>query len=137
MDSADMTPPSPDGLSSEPQATMVERGPVPSQVPNLLRVSPMDTTTATDVETSITDPVVRSDSFVRFSLLNKGILHSHSKITLQITAPDAEDRFLPPTVGAHGLISRCALKVGTKTLQEIDGYNYLSGYKQMFISNEH
>jgi hypothetical protein len=137
MDSADMTPPSADGLSSEPQATMVERGAVPSQVPNLLRVSPMDTTTATDVETSITDPVVRSDSFVRFSLLNKGILHSHSKITLEITAPDAEDRFLPPTVGAHGLISRCALKVGTKTLQEIDGYNYLSGYKQMFVSNEH
>ena len=137
MDSADMTPPSPDGLSSEPQATMVERGAVPSQVPNLLRVSPMDTTTATDVETSITDPVVRSDSFVRFTLLNKGILHSHSKITLEITAPDSEDRFLPPTVGAHGLISRCALKVGTKTLQEIDGYNYLSGYKQMFVSNEH
>ena len=136
MDSADMTPPSDAADGQEPQATMVERAPVPPNVPNLLRVSPMETTTATDVETSITDPVVRSDTFVRFSLLNKGILHSHSKITLQITAPDAEDRFLPPTVGAHSLISRCALKVGTKTLQEIDGYNYLSAYKQMFLSNE-
>lgn len=138
MDSANMTPPPADGADGqEPQATMVERAEVPPNVPNLLRVSPMDTTTATDVETSITDPVVKSDSFVRFTLLNKGILHSHSKITLQITAPDAEDRFLPPTVGAHSLISRCALKVGTKTLQEIDGYNYLSAYKQMFVSNEH
>jgi len=137
MDSADMTPPADGADGQEPQATMVERGAVAPDVPNLLRVSPMDTTTATDVETSITDPVVRSDSFVRFTLLNKGILHSHSKITLQITAPDGEDRFLPPTVGAHGLISRCALKVGTKTLQEIDGYNYLSGYKQLFVSNEH
>jgi len=135
---SDMTPPSQSGgLSTEPQATMVERGAVPAQVPNLLRVSPMDTTTSTDVETSITDPVVRSDSFVRFTLLNKGILHSHSKITLQLKDLDGSDRFLPPTVGAHSLISRAALKVGTKTLQEIDGYNYLSAYKQMFVSNEH
>ena len=132
-----MTPPPSGQDAQEPQATMVERAPVAPNVPNLLRVSPMDTTTATDVETSITDPVVKSDSFVRFTLLNKGILHSHSKITLEITAPDAEDRFLPPTVGAHSLISRAALKVGTKTLQEIDGYNYLSAYKQMFVSNEH
>jgi len=121
----------------EPQTTMVERAPVGAQVPNLLRVSPMDTTTATDVETSITDPVVKSDSFVRFTLLNKGILHSHSKITLEVTAPDANDRFYPPTAGVHSLISRASLKVGTKTLQEIDGYNYLSAYKQMFLSNEH
>ena len=133
--SPNMTPPA-DG-DQEPQATMMERAPVPAGVPNLLRVSPMDTMTATDVETSITDPVVKSDSFVRFTLLNKGILHSHSKITLQLTAPDAENRYLPPTVGAHSLISRAALRVGTKTLQEIDGYNYLSAYKQMFISNEH
>lgn len=137
MDPADMTPPSDGPSGQEAQETMVERSEVPPNVPNLLRVSPMETTTATDVETSITDPVVKSDSFVRFTLLNKGILHSHSKITLQLTAPDGLDRFLPPTVGAHSLISRCALKVGTKTLQEIDGYNYLSGYKQMFVSNEH
>jgi len=133
--SPNMTPPT-DG-DQEPQATMTERAPVPAGVPNLLRVSPMDTMTATDVETSITDPVVKSDSFVRFTLLNKGILHSHSKITLELTAPDGSNRFLPPTVGAHSLISRAALRVGTKTLQEIDGYNYLSAYKQMFVSNEH
>jgi hypothetical protein len=29
------------------------------------------------------------------------------------------------------------LKVGTKTLQEIDGYNFLTAYKSMFINNEH
>ena len=57
MDSADMTPPPPSGQDGadgqEPQATMVERAPVAPNVPNLLRVSPMETTTATDVETSI------------------------------------------------------------------------------------
>ena len=51
MDSADMTPPSDGPSGQEPQGTMVERSAVAPDVPNLLRVSPMDTTTATDVET--------------------------------------------------------------------------------------
>ena len=119
--------------------TMVVREPVAPNVPDLLRVSPMDTTTATDVETSILDPVVSSDSFCRFVFLNKGILHSHSKITLAATAlaDPTGSRFYPVNIGIQSLISRCALKVGTKTLQEIDGYNYLSAYKDMFVNNEH
>ncbi len=127
----------PDNFDGEVQESMVERQAVSPNVPNLLRVSPMDTTTSTDVETSILDPVVKSDTFCRFVFLNKGILHSHSKITLGLTAPDANTRFYSPNVGIHQLISRCALKIGTKTIQEIDGYNFLSAYKSMFISNEH
>jgi len=132
-----MPPPDTSDAVEDPQDTMVERAPVAPNVPNLLRVSPMDTTTATDVETSILDPAVKSDTFCRFVFLNKGILHSHSKIALSITAPDANSRFYAPQVGVHQLISRCALKVGTKTLQEIDGYNFLSAYKSLFINNEH
>jgi hypothetical protein len=123
-------------MSDEIQSSMVERAQVGPQVPDLLRVSPMNTTTATDVETSITDPVVVSDNFCRFVLLNKGILHSHSKITLGLEAP-SENSFFPPTCGVASLIQRAALKVGTKTLQEIDGYNFMTTYKNMFISNEH
>ena len=109
----------PDMDTGDVQETMVTREAVAPNVPNLLKVSPMDTTTATDVETSILDPAVQSDTFCRFVFLNKGILHSHSKIALSLTAPDD------------------ALKVGTKTLQEIDGYNFLSAYKSQFINNEH
>jgi hypothetical protein len=116
---------------------MMQRAPAPANVPDLLRVSPMETTTATDVETSMLDPVVITDSFCRFTLLNKGILHSHSKITLALTAPDGNSRFYPLNIGVASLIQRCALKVGTKTLQEIDGYNFLTAYKSLFISNEH
>lgn len=125
--------------SADTETSMIQRAPVPNEqmVPDLLKVSPMQTSTATDVETSITEPVVISDSFCRFVLLNKGILHSHSKITLAVTAPDANDRFYAPNVGVASLIKRCALKVGTKTLQEIDGYNFLTAYKSMFINNEH
>jgi len=125
--------------SADTASSMMERAPVANDqmVPDLLKVSPMVTSTATDVETSITEPVVISDKFCRFVLLNKGILHSHSKITLAVTKPDTNDRFFPPNVGVASLIKRCALKVGTKTLQEIDGYNYLSTYKSLFINNEH
>jgi hypothetical protein len=119
------------------ETSMIERQSAPPNVPDLLRVSPMDTSTATDVETSIMDPVVKSDTFVRFTLLNKGILHSHSKITFGLTAPDGLSRFYPPNVGVASLIDRCSLKIGGKTVQEIDGYRYLTAYKSMFISNEH
>lgn len=138
MDNSPQQMPQSDPETGDPQETMVERAPVAPNVPNLLRVSPMDTSTATDVETSILDPVVKSDSFCRFVFLNKGILHSHSKITLALTAPsDAVRRFYAPQVGIHQLVSRCALKVGTKTVQEIDGYNFLAAYRSLFISNEH
>jgi hypothetical protein len=125
--------------SADTASSMMERAPVANDqmVPDLLKLSPMVTSTATDVETSITEPVVISDTFCRFVLLNKGILHSHSKITLAVTKPDNNDRFFPPNVGVASLIKRCALKVGTKTLQEIDGYNHLSTYKSLFINNEH
>ncbi len=116
--------------------TMVERAPVQPNVPDLLRVSPMQTSTATDVETSILDPAVRSDSFCRFVFLNKGILHSHSKVTFAVNT-DSNERFFPIGVGVASLIQRAALKIGTKTIQEIEGYNYLTAYKSLFISNEH
>lgn len=124
-------------LEGDVQESMVQREAVPPNVPNLLRVSPMETSTATDVETSILDPVVKSNTFCRFVFLNKGILHSHSKLTFSLVSSVDQDEFLAPNVGIHQLISRCALKVGTKTLQEIDGYNFLSAYKSMFVNNEH
>ena len=123
-------------MSDDLQTSMVERTAVAPSVPDLLRVSPMNTTTATDVETSISDPVVISNNFCRFVLLNKGILHSHSKVTLGVIA-QAGETFFPPTCGVASLIQRAALKVGTKTLQEIDGYSFMTTYKNMFISNEH
>ena len=124
-------------MEDSSETNMIQRESVAPNVPDLLRVSPMDTSTSTDVETSILDPVVSSDSFVRFTLLNKGILHSHSKITLGLTAPDANSRFYPPNIGVASLIDRCRLSIGGKTVQEIDGYRFLTAYKSMFISNEH
>jgi hypothetical protein len=125
-------------MSDDLQTSMVERESVGASVPDLLRVSPMDTTTATDVETSIMDPVVINDNTCRFVLLNKGILHSHSKMTFGLKAEtESGSHSFAPNVGVAQLIQRCRLMVGAKVLQEIDGYSYLTAYKSMFISNEH
>ena len=105
-------------------------------VPDLVRIGQIPTNTAIEIETDILDPVVHTDKFCRFQLQNKGILHSNSKIVLRLS-PSATVGFLPVGVGIYSLIQRCALRVGTKTICEIDDYNHYMGYKSMFLSNEH
>jgi hypothetical protein len=109
-------------MSDNVETTMIERAPVAPNVPDLLKVSPMETSTVTDVETSILDPVIINQTTCRFVLSNKGVLHSHSKITLGLSTPGADDRFFAPNIGIAQIVQRCRLMVGTKTLQEIDGF---------------
>ena len=107
-------------------------------VPDLVRIGQIPTNTAIDIETDILDPVVHSDTFCRFQFQNKGILHSNSKIVLRLNTNSGTDKvgFLPVGVGIHSLIERCSLRVGTKTISEIDDFNHYIGYKSMFLSNE-
>ena len=107
-----------------------------SMVPDLVRIGTIPSNTAIDIETDVLDPVVMNESICRFQLQNKGILHSHSKIVLRMKNNDAES-YLPIGVGIHSLIQRCVLRIGTKTISEIDDYNHYLGYKSLFMSNEH
>ncbi len=107
-----------------------------SAVPDLVRIGQIPTNTAIDIETDVLDPVVHSDTFCRFQFQNKGILHSNSKIVLRVKA-NASTGFVPVGVGIYSLIQRAALRVGTKTICEIDDFNHYMGYKSMFLSNEH
>ena len=125
--------------TSSDQSTMMSQSPSPANagaIPDLVKIGQIPTNTAIDIETDILDPVVHSDTFCRFQLQNKGILHSNSKIILRL-APNGVAGFLPVGVGIHSLIERCALRVGTKTMCEIDDYNHYAGYKSMFLANEH
>ena len=106
-----------------------------SMVPDLVRIGTIPSNTAIDIETDVLDPVVMNESICRFQLQNKGILHSHSKIVLRMKNNDAE-AYLPIGVGIHSLIQRCVLRIGTKTISEIDDYNHYLGYKSLFMSNE-
>ena len=107
-------------------------------IPDLVKIGAIPTNTAIEVDSDILDPVVRSDTFCRFQLQNKGILHSHSKISLRLANSAADgDAFFPLGVGVHSLIDRCRLLIGTQTISEIDDYNHYMGYKSMFMSGEH
>ena len=64
----------------------MSQAPAPStNVPDLVRIGMIPTNTAINIETDVLDPVVHSDTFCRFQLQNKGILHSHSKIILRLS----------------------------------------------------
>ena len=109
-----------------------------SAIPDLVKIGAIPTNTAIEVDSDILDPVVRSDTFCRFQLQNKGILHSHSKISVRLANSAANgDAFFPLNVGVHSLIDRCRLLIGTQTISEIDDYNHYMGYKSLFMSGEH
>ena len=115
-----------------------DRPVAPANVPDLMRVGQLSANTDMDVETDILDPVTFSQSFCRFRLQNKGILHSNSKITLALKDVSASGvRISPIGVGIHSLIERAVLKIGGKTISEIDDFNHYMGYKSRFISPEH
>ena len=106
-----------------------------SQIPDLLKIGSIPVNTAQDVETSVLEPVVHSDTFCRFVFQNKGILHSHSKIEIGLNNMTAESIF-PLGVGVYSLIDRVALKMGTKTICEIEDFAHWYAYKSTFVANE-
>tara|TARA_R110001599_G_scaffold48008_1_gene138658 strand:- start:860 stop:2368 length:1509 start_codon:yes stop_codon:yes gene_type:complete len=110
--------------------------PTPTDIPDLVRIGTIPTNTAISIDTDILDPVVNTDQFCRFQFQNKGILHSHSKITLRFDKQSTR-AWAPVNVGIHSVIQRCRLLVGTKTISEIDDFNHYMAYKSAFMSNEH
>lgn len=106
-----------------------------SAIPDLLKIGAIPVNTAQDVETSVLEPVVHSDGFCRFVFQNKGILHSHSKIEIGLKNTE-NDAMFPVGVGVYSLIERVALKMGTKTICEIEDFAHWYAYKSLFTSNE-
>ena len=114
-----MTPSSEMGAPSTPSGA----GPVP----DLIKIGSVDTNTAIGVDTDVLDPVISNENFMRYRLQNKGILHSNSKLTFSVTSSGGVDAFYPVNVGAMGLIERCRLVVGTKTLCETQDFAHFQG----------
>ncbi len=106
-----------------------------SQIPDLLKIGALPANTAQDVETAVLEPVVHSDTFCRFVFQNKGILHSHSKIEIGLKNMTQKAMF-PVGVGVYSLIERVALKMGTKTICEIEDFAHWYAYKSTFVANE-
>ena len=111
-------------------------GPSTSQIPDLIRIGSVSTDTAINVQTDVLDPVIFSQGETRFVLENKGILHSNSRITFaSVAAGNATDgrAFFPANVGINSLIQRAALRVGTKTVCEIEDFAHFCAYETTFL----
>jgi hypothetical protein len=105
------------------------------QIPDLLKIGAIQSDTEMNVVTDVLEPVVQNNSFMRFAFQNKGILHSMSKINFGLLNADQSCIF-PLNVGVYSLIQRVSLKIGAKTICEIDDFNYFMGYKSLFVGNE-
>jgi hypothetical protein len=109
--------------------------PTQTNVPDLVKIGSIPSNLQIDYDTTVYEPVTKSQSFIRFQIDNKGILHSNSKLTISMTGV-AENAFFPFGVGVNSLIERATLKCGGKTLSEIDDWNHYMAYRSMFIAAE-
>ena len=108
-----------------------------SQVPDLMKLSAIPTDLEQKVDTDVLEPVVFSQDFCRFTLPRKGFLHSFSSLVLALDKPSANpNATLPTNIGIHSLVERATLKVGAKTICEIEDFSNYMGYKSMFIDND-
>jgi hypothetical protein len=105
-------------------------------IPDLVKIKPIQSDQSIDVQTSILEPIVSNDRFIKFQFDNKGILHSNSKIVLGLVAPSGKKRFLPLANGIGAVVRRCCLYAGAKLIAEVDDWNHFHAYKSMFLSNE-
>jgi len=114
-----------------------------NDIPNFLMLDQIPANYTQQLETDLLEPVVFSqgaantDGFCRFTLQNKGFLHSHSKIFVALKpAAGQTDVFLQPHVGIGQIIKKAVLKIGNKTLNEIDSWASLHAVKSSLITNE-
>jgi len=113
------------------------------QIPNFLMLDQIPANYTQQLETDLLEPVVFSqgaattDGFARFTLQNKGFLHSHSKIFIALKPGTGQtNAYLQPHVGIGQVVKKAVLKIGNKTLNEIDSWAGLHAVKSSLISNE-
>ena len=112
-------------------------------IPNFLMLEQIPANYVQQVETDLLEPVVRTqvgsstDGFCRFTLQNKGFLHSHSKIFVALApGTNIANGYLQPHVGIGQIIKKAVLKIGNKTLNELDSWSSLHAVKSSTITNE-
>ena len=106
-------------------------------IPDLLKVGAIPSSYGQTLTTDVIDPVTFSQNRVRFTLSRvAGFLHSNSKITLAVTPLTATTAFYPLNIGVSNLIQSAALRIGNKTVCEIEDYTHFHQYQSLFISNE-
>ena len=104
-----------------------------SAIPDLIKIGSIPSDMDMSVDTDTLEPVVKSNSFCRFTLMNKGFMNSFSKIILGLNELEGSLNTYPVNIGISALIQRAVLKVGAKTISETEDFNHFMGYKSLFI----
>ena len=112
-------------------------------IPNFLQLQQIPVNYIQQVESDLLEPVVFSDGssttdgFCRFTLQNKGFLHSHSKVFMSLE-PKATNQnvYFAPHLGIAQVIKKAVLKIGNKTINELDSWAGLHAVKSSMINNE-
>ena len=109
-----------------------------SSIPDLLRVGSIPSNQEAQVDTDILEPVIFSQSFIRFQLINKGFLNPYSRITFSLEAGAGANArsFLPIGTGIGAVVKNATLKIGNQTIQEIEDFSDYYSYKSLFVNNE-
>ena len=112
-------------------------------IPDFVRLGSIPVDYVQHVETDLMEAVVQQNGsadrtgFCRFTLQNKGFLHSHSKLLVGLVpAAGNASAFLPVQVGIGAVVQRAVLKVGNQVINEISDWAQLHAVKSSLISNE-
>ncbi len=112
-------------------------------IPDFIKLDQIPANYSQRSETDLLEPVVfqqgtgTSDGFARFTLQNKGFLHSHSKIFMALAPQEASSEyFFAPNVGIGQVVKKAVLKIGNKTINEVDSWRNLYAVKSSLITNE-
>ena len=112
-------------------------------IPDFVQLSQIPVNYEQHLETDLLEPVVfnqgstSSEGFARFTLQNKGFLHSHSKLFMSVNPGAGVDgAYFNPATGVGQLIKKAVLKVGNKVINELDSWDGLFAVKSALIKNE-
>lgn len=112
-------------------------------IPNLISLSQIPVNMEQKIESDLLESVVftqgsaTQDGFARFTLQNKGFLHSHSKLFMSVEAgTGVASGYFNPATGIGQIVKKAVLKIGNKTLNEVSSWDALFGVKSSLIKNE-
>ena len=110
------------------------------RIPNLMKIGEIPTEYGQTLSTDIIDPVTFNQNRCRFTLSRvSGFLHSNSKVTLSVTPltnVDALPSYYPVNIGVSQLIRSAELRIGNKSVCQVDDYSSFHAYASLFESNE-
>ena len=102
-------------------------------IPEMLKPGAISSDSEERIDTDILEPVIFTESFIRYELQNKGLLNPQSRLTFSLKGHGDHNSFFPLGIGVNSIVDRATLKIGGKTICEVQDWNHYQAYKSMFI----